>query len=144
VAVVQVASVSAARTGGRITTHVQLAVGEVFKGLDTGTTITVLVPGGIVDQWAQQVEGAPTFVAGETCVLFLKRSAAGTYHVEGLEQGKLAVEEDPSAGWVVRRSTTARLLQAVPGAWQDAPPPPATERMDGYFATLRRLSRIGR
>jgi len=52
----------------------------------------VVVPGGVIGGVGQRVDAAPTIAPGEDVVLFLQRTKAGTFHVNGFAQGKFTVE----------------------------------------------------
>src|SRR6516164_1438367 len=68
---VRVGSVSALRSeAGRITTVVELERLETWSGPDL-PALRMLIPGGVVGDLGQRVEGAPAFVPGEEVVLFL-------------------------------------------------------------------------
>src|SRR5262249_34897140 len=98
-----VSSVSSQRSrSGRITTSVELERLETWAGLDL-PTLRMSVPGGVVGEIGQRVEGAPSFVAGEEVVLFL--AARGTvFQPVGLGQGV----------WRVGRGTRAPPGRAEP------------------------------
>jgi len=99
----RVSSVSSQRSpSGRITTSVELERLETWAGLDL-PTLRMSVPGGVVGEIGQRVEGAPSFVAGEEVVLFL--AARGTvFQPVGLGQGV----------WRVDRVTGTPLVRPEP------------------------------
>jgi hypothetical protein len=76
--------------GRRIFTLVDLEVSATWRG-DAGKTVKVIVPGGIVGDIGQRVDGAPTFAEGEEVVVFLNSAEAGGHRVAGLSQGKFSV-----------------------------------------------------
>src|SRR5262249_55709368 len=93
----RVTSVSSQRSpSGRITTSVEL---EPWAGPDV-QTLRMFIPGGVVGEIGQRVEGAPSFAAGEEVVLFLA-ARGSSYQPVGLGQGV----------WRVDRSTGAELVR---------------------------------
>lgn len=144
VAVVDVLSLSVKRSGGRLATVAQLQVSRAVKGTRNGEALAVIVPGGTLGEWVQQVEGAPQLAEGETCVVFLEPGPPGLWQFVGLEQGHLAIHADRSApgGWVVSRVVSARLV--VPGSLQPAPAPALREPLLPLLERLDRLAGAGR
>jgi len=76
--------------GGQIFTTVVLRPIETWKGASAGE-VSVLVPGGELDELSQTVQGAAAFNDAEEVVVFLHRRAPGTYGVERLALGKFVV-----------------------------------------------------
>jgi hypothetical protein len=77
----------------RIFTYVEVTPASVWRGAAPArATVLVLVPGGIVGNIGQRVDGAPGFTKGEEVVVFLSGSEAGTFRVTGLAQGKFSVQ----------------------------------------------------
>jgi hypothetical protein len=76
--------------GLRIFTYAEVDVASTWRG-ESASRVTVLVPGGVVGDLGQRVDGAPTLSDGEEVVLFLHRAEAGLFRVSGLAQGKLSV-----------------------------------------------------
>jgi hypothetical protein len=76
--------------GRRIFTLVDVDVSSTWRG-DRVASVQVIVPGGVVGDIGQRVDGAPTFAGGEEVVVFLNRAEAGGYRVSGLAQGKFSV-----------------------------------------------------
>lgn len=87
----RVVSTTARWSEGRIYTHAEIQVATTLRGKAQGR-VTVVTPGGVVDDLGQRVDGAATFTKGEEVVLFLGRPDGGRYRVIGLGQGKFAVE----------------------------------------------------
>ncbi len=87
----RVASVSARRSsdGRRVLTYVEVEVSTAWHG-NVPQRITVVVPGGVVGNIGQRVEGAPAFSQDEQVVLFLGK-VGSTFRVRGLAQGKFSV-----------------------------------------------------
>jgi hypothetical protein len=81
------------RVGGNLTTLVELAVEEAWKGSPPGPQVTVSIRGGAAGGVAEAVSGEPRFSANERTVVFLK-SADGTYTVVGRRQGKFGVKTE--------------------------------------------------
>jgi hypothetical protein len=79
--------------GARIMTVAELSPSETWRGTTPGP-VQVLVPGGVVGDIGQRVDGAPTFATGEEVVVFLWRSGEGAFRVRGLAQGKFTVVAD--------------------------------------------------
>ena len=76
--------------GGRIYTVAEVEVSATWRGA-AGRTVKVIVPGGVVGNVGQRVDGAPALAAGEEVVLFLGAAETGAYRVAGLAQGKFSV-----------------------------------------------------
>jgi hypothetical protein len=141
VATVDVGDVHAEQVGGHITTHATLVVTEAFKGATRAVTLHVVLPGGVVGRWGQHVEGAPTLVSGEHCVVFLHQSRSLLQFV-GLEQGKLTITADPAkpSASVIRRTAGARFVErGADGLLHEATLPPETEPLEPYLQHLRNL-----
>lgn len=140
VAVVDIRAVKAEQTGRAYVSQVDARVSQVIKGAALGTDLKILTPGGVIGRFTQRTEGAAEFTQGETCVVFLEKGAGGVFRVVGLEQGKLVIEPGTDGKFQVRRTSTARMVERSPTGLIDVPALPATEPMDSYLATLRRLS----
>jgi hypothetical protein len=76
--------------GKRISTYAEVEPAGVWRG-SAPTRVTVVVPGGVVGDIGQRVDGAPTFSEGEDVVVFLAQAGATAFRVQGLAQGKFAV-----------------------------------------------------
>jgi len=75
--------------GKRFSTYAEVEPSSVWRG-SAPPRVTVVVPGGVVGNIGQRVDGAPAFAEGEEVVLFV--AAAGpAFRVQGLAQGKFAV-----------------------------------------------------
>jgi hypothetical protein len=94
------------RAGTRIYTEVTLRTAAVWRGT-APAEVTVRVPGGVVGNLGQRVDGAPELTQGEEAVLFLEADRAGGFRVHGLAQGKFRVE-GASAAPDLRRTAFAR------------------------------------
>ena len=76
----------------RIFTTTEVEVASTWRGT-APARVQVVVPGGIVGDLGQRVDGMATFTAGEEVVLFLARSGGvGPYRVAGSAQGKFTVQ----------------------------------------------------
>ncbi|HZZ85223.1 MAG TPA: hypothetical protein VFE30_11850 [Anaeromyxobacteraceae bacterium] len=80
----------------RVYSLVDVAVAARWRGV-SARSVQVIVPGGVAGGIAQRVDGAPSFSQGEEVVLFLNRAEAGAYRVNGLAQGKFALEGPTAA-----------------------------------------------
>lgn len=76
-----------------ILTKVLLEIGESYAGsLPLQSVATVIVPGGIVEGLAMEVEHAPVFTIGEDVIVFLREINDTDYRVSGWEAGKFTIE----------------------------------------------------
>ena len=76
----------------RILTDVEVETSSVWRG-SAPSHVTVVVPGGVVGDVGQRVDGAPTLSDGEDVALFLEKAGDGRYRVHGLGQGKFAISD---------------------------------------------------
>jgi hypothetical protein len=77
----------------RIVTSVELQVASAWRGAAPGR-VEVLVPGGVVGDLGQRVDGMATFAPGEQVVAFLVRpGGVGPWRVAGGAQGKFTVTD---------------------------------------------------
>ncbi len=76
--------------GGQIFTTVTLRTLETWKG-ERAAQLSVLVPGGVVGEIDQVVQGAAAFREGEEVVVFLQRRAPRVYDVSRMALGKFSV-----------------------------------------------------
>lgn len=83
-------SATTSEDGRRVFTLVDVEVSDTWRG-SAPRTVRVIVPGGVVGNIGQRVEGAPAFAEGEEVVVFLHRAEAGGFRVAGLAQGKYSV-----------------------------------------------------
>ena len=74
----------------RIFTQAEVETSSVWRG-SAPTRVTVVVPGGVVGDIGQRVDGSPTFSQGEEVALFLERAGEGKFGVRGLGQGKFSI-----------------------------------------------------
>lgn len=117
--------------GGRISTVVTLEVVEPWKGTP-GSTVRIVVPGGVADGIGQTVHGAPTFATGEDVVVFLRNASrvpAKTpvqvpMRVVAMAQGKLDVRRN-DAGIEVAVPDLSEVELLRPGAREPVKAPEA-------------------
>ena len=85
----------------RILSTITLSVVEAWKGPATpATRITIVQPGGTVDDTTMVVFGMSQFQHGERSLLFL-RGTIGSAAVVGMAQGKRPLTRDPTTGkWI--------------------------------------------
>lgn len=85
---------------GRIVTDVSMQVEESVKGeYAPGAAIVVRRQGGVVGDVGMRVSGEPSFVVGETVVLFGARGKSGALRPVGMSQGALRVFEQNGTRW---------------------------------------------
>jgi hypothetical protein len=76
--------------GSRIFTYAEVEPTAVWRG-SAPARVTVVVPGGVVGDIGERVDGAPTFSEGEEVVLFVGKLGGHEFQVHGMAQGKFAV-----------------------------------------------------
>lgn len=87
-------------TAGGISTRIELAVAEVWKGPSTRRAV-VAVAGGKLGDRQVVVSGQASFKVGEDVVLFLVRNDRGEGVIVELAQGKFRVTQDTEKqSWV--------------------------------------------
>ena len=91
------------RFGRRIATLATVSLTLPLRGGATADRLTVLIPGGVVGEWAQQVTGAPSLRIGDRRLFFLSPGPGGRWLLVGLAQGAALVRPDGSmeGGWAV-------------------------------------------
>ncbi len=103
----------------RIRTQVTIAVSQSVKGTASGSTITLVVPGGELDGVGEIYSDTPVFRKDEDVLVFAQRSTQGLLHVAGGLDGKYTISRDTATGREMisdRLSVdelTARLKKAV-------------------------------
>lgn len=97
--------------GRRIFTLVDVEVASTWRG-DARRTVQVIVPGGVVGNIGQRVDGAPSFAEGEEVVVFLQRAEANGFRVAGLAQGKFQVAGTNATPDLAHLNMVARQVQA--------------------------------
>jgi len=83
---------------GRIVTHVQLAVSEVWKGTVITNSFTIVHGGGTIGDTRAEVSGQVEYSVGEEVVAFLVLNKRGEGVTIGLAQGKFHVWKDKTTG----------------------------------------------
>jgi hypothetical protein len=96
-------------SGPAIYTHYTIQVAERFKGTG-GSTVEVVVPGGIANHMRQVFPGAPSLDQGAEYVFFLWTSRAGITQVIGLTQGLFTLAPGGGADPVATRSASQELM----------------------------------
>ena len=79
---------------GRLTTHIELAVSEVWKGTQTGR-FTVVQAGGTLGEERQTIIGQAEYRIGEEVVAFLAVNRFGEGVTLGLAHGKFSLTRPP-------------------------------------------------
>jgi hypothetical protein len=77
--------------GKRIVTDVEIRIASVWRGT-APQRVKVTVPGGVVGDLGQRVDGMASFTPGEEVVVFVGRSSDGRWRVNGAAQGKFKVD----------------------------------------------------
>lgn len=92
---------------GRLTTRIELAVSEVWKG-PSAEKLTVIQAGGTLGDQRQFVTGQPEYRIGEKVVAFLALNHAGEGVTLGLAHGKFSLSRPPgSPDWLATSSVPA-------------------------------------
>lgn len=99
----------------RISSTVDVKVTEIWKGaMPTTRKVTVVQPGGVVDDIEMRVHGMPAFAPGERAVLFLRGLERAS--LVGLSQGKRAVRFDAtSKKWMAHAPDLSAVVQVDAG-----------------------------
>ena len=79
----------------RIVTYVTFKVDDALKG-DPGTTYSMRMLGGTVDDRTMEVSDAPKFKVGDHDVLFIENNGSQFIPLVGLQHGRFRVEKDAS------------------------------------------------
>jgi hypothetical protein len=82
----------------RINTLVTLSDLQVLHGRYEGTSLTVQLPGGSIENDVMFVHGSPRLAAKERVVLFLRGNGRETVPVVGWTQGVFRIERDAKTG----------------------------------------------
>ena len=90
--------------GTGIYSKVVISVEQSFKGPPSGSTITVIVPGGTIDGICQRLSDTPRFAAGDRPTLFLRQLFA-----EQISEKGLAISEMSLPVFELHGSHQARL-----------------------------------
>ena len=88
---------------GRLTTRIELAVSEVWKGAHT-TRFTVVQAGGTLGEQRQTVTGQAEYRIGEAVVAFLALNRSGEGVTLGLAHGKFSLIRSVESGELLAQS----------------------------------------
>ena len=81
--------------GGHIFTDVTVRIERTVAGTPEASSVVIRLPGGIVGDTGQRVEGAPRLDPSARSIVFLRREQAGRYFVAGMSQGVLPIVTAP-------------------------------------------------
>jgi hypothetical protein len=131
---------------GQIVTDVAMQVEESVKGdVAAGAAVMVRRQGGTVGDIGMRVSGEPTFVVGETVVLFAARSTGGVLRPVGMSQGALRVFEKDGARWARAANGGMSTVKRSKGKLEHAPAAlPAPRRLDELLSELRSMTKSGK
>ena len=118
-----------------IWTHTTILILDSPKG-ETGNTIGVTEPGGIVNGRGELYPGAPRFTTGQEVLLFLYRAPGERIRVTGVLQGLYRVEYDPKTGRRMARPAFPRTEAVFEEGRQGAS---AARAAEGETEDLSRL-----
>lgn len=99
------------KDGGRIMTDTVLSVSETWKG-PVAPQVTVMQPGGVVDDIGQKVHGTVTFKVGEEVVLFLE-GRGDRFLITGMVQGRFKVDRSSDGRSLFARQASEDELMLV-------------------------------
>jgi hypothetical protein len=86
---------------GNVETEVVLEVSQVLRGQTSSSTITAVVPGGIIGGLQSLEPGAPSFTTGESVVLILGGpNSQGQYSIPNGALGVYHVRASPTLGQI--------------------------------------------
>jgi hypothetical protein len=105
----KVVSSSAEFRGSLIYTHWKVQVTERWKGADQAS-MDVLVPGGAVAGFHQDVPGAPQLVTGREYLLFLWTSKSGSTYLTGWGQGVFQLSNNAAGNLMASRPATSESM----------------------------------
>ncbi|MCH6561441.1 MAG: matrixin family metalloprotease [Myxococcales bacterium] len=83
-------------TDNRVHTYVRLQLEEVLKGDLAFASLTLRQAGGRVGDLEVSIHGSPRFQLGERVLVYLTRSADGSWHTSHLAMGKFGIVWDPA------------------------------------------------
>ena len=106
---------SAVLRGPLIYTHYQVSVTTAYKGMQSGQSVDVAVPGGALNGMLQPVAGAPTLTAGQQYVFFLWTSKSGLTQVIGLSQGLFTVTTNAQGQAIASRGAASAMVLDASG-----------------------------
>jgi hypothetical protein len=127
---------------GRIVTDVSLQVEESIKGEQApGAALTVQRLGGVVGDIGERVAGEPSFVVGETVVLFGARTRrGGALRPLGMSQGALRVFEQGGERWARSANNGVSTVKRAKGRLEHASGAvPEPRKLNELLSELRGL-----
>jgi hypothetical protein len=126
-----------------ILTYSTFRIDQTLKG-QPAQEITIVTPGGTVDNIAQEIIGVPQFKEGEEHVLFVRNTSAGPT-VAYLEQGDYRVEKNDRGERVAVPAVSAEVLvDTGRGTAVNVEAPRAMREFEGKVRDLVRRERIQR
>jgi hypothetical protein len=128
---------------GQIVTDVSMQVEDSVKGdIAPGAAVMVRRQGGTVGDIGMRVSGEPSFVVGETVLLFGARASGGVLRPVGMSQGALRVFEKDGARWARSANGGLSTVKRNKGKLEHAPAAlPAARRLDDLLVELRRMAK---
>lgn len=75
-----------------IMTFISLQIREFAKGYLSEPSVSVVIPGGNIGNFATYVAGTPSFFIGEEVIVFISNDYMGRATITGMRQGKLKIE----------------------------------------------------
>ncbi|GDY23232.1 hypothetical protein LBMAG56_45790 [Verrucomicrobiota bacterium] len=128
---------------GRLTTRIELAVSEVWKGAPT-THFTVVQAGGTLGEQRQTVIGQAEYRIGEEVVAFLALNRSGEGVTLGLAHGKFSLVRSRNSGELLAQSAFLGHVAPAPemSLSISAAPRTASRASLGSPLTVERLKEI--
>lgn len=125
-----------------ILTYSTFRIDQTLKG-QPAQEITIVTPGGTVDNIAQEIIGVPQFKEGEEHVLFVRNTNSGPT-VAYLEQGDYRVEKDDRGERMAVPAVSAEVLvDTGRGTAVNVEPPRALREFEGKVRdSMRRHERV--
>ncbi|HEY0155794.1 MAG TPA: hypothetical protein VGF28_00730 [Thermoanaerobaculia bacterium] len=124
-------------SGRRILTYSTIQVEKTLKGAQAPQT-TIVTPGGVVGDIAQEYVGIPRFAVGEEHVLFTRNAKAGPT-VLYFDQGAYRVERNDRGERIVHPLVTSAVLMDTQRGMAVAPEQPRT--LTAFESQVRESSR---
>ena len=128
---------------GRLTTRIELAVSEVWKGARI-THFTVVQAGGTLGEQRQTVTGQAEYRIGEEVVAFLALNRSGEGVTLGLAHGKFSLVRSPHSGELLAQNAFLGHAGHAPGVSPPASTVPkiAAHAPLGGALTVERLKHL--
>ena len=99
-----------------ILTYIKVHVEQVIEGNLNKSELTLLIPGGSIDNKNWIVEGAPEFTVGEKSLLFIEPEIYNTYRVVGWYQGKFKITGNTIES---RNMKVSDFIQSIKEIWRE-------------------------